>query len=1149
VSLRRRRAAVAVVICLCSIVGAWNYFLSSGYLTPLLREKIEMLTGAKVELDSARFRLFKGLDLEGLSIQPPDGGEAILSAEAVHLEYRLWNLISNRAFGIERIVCHKPRVTLEYFQGPDGEETTNLQQLFSSFGSDEKSPLASLPLESLPMIEFHKGRIRRVDRTATKADVMEKPFHCVMLPVRQGEYRGIVELTAQRAPIWLRYACELDTGRLRLLGGSVSSEALDFLPPRFHTLVKRYKLRGEFLPVYREDAPKDADAFEVQLHNFSLELPPEDGGLTMRNIRGHVALEGSALRIDLAGRLVEFGNAELSARGHLSSLTNPAFDLDLALRGVKMPIQLDPNSPMAALLAKVETDFRIRGTGDVVAYLGRARGGNVRCRGYIAPQGVSGLYREFPLALKDVRGRIEFDETGIRGIDLTAKRGEGTLRAIGRLQDVRHLDHWRTLFDVKVTGENIALEPALLQALPPEGKQAWAGVQPSGRSDVGVHLSRRETSKKLALSVELRPRGELSLRCKEFPYPLHNCVGRVTVAKDIVTVHDIHSHHGKLQISASGTLEHLSAKTPTIRLQIQGSHMPYDKTLTDILPPDLQGFLTDLNYRGTIHPIAATITQSPGKALHYDVRLGLPNGALRYKPFPYALEEVNGTLHVLPEIIRIESLRARHGKQVVTAGGYYAPKKAGRDDFKILVGAEDAELTGDFLAAAQANPALAKAIKPFQYVGKADLLVEFTPSKNQDEVVGYAARLMPKGGQLLWDQLPYRMDTLTGEVLVQPERITLRDLKATHGKATLAVGGKVDLSALRTQATLAVKSSTPVDEDLLKVMTFLESPFDGNLQAGGTITTDLTQLQLTWDHATKTEPAKFAWTTDGRIGLADAQYKIDLADKEAHKLTGELLGHLGRRNDLFTAHADAALTTFQVEHIPLKEIRGELRCTERDRNVLQIQKLTARCQTGKLAGNVSVHLDGETEYEFDLSMVDVPLAATLTTEASRKLMKGSLQGRLAMHYKTGKKRIRQAEGHLEIVRGELYRLPVYLDTLSVLALQLPGKSAFQSGHIRYTLRDDTLNLREIFLTGKSISLLGSGTISLKTDALELSFLTGPPGKLPRIDQVSTEILRALSKQLMEIRVTGTTAKPKFQPRPLGRITTILETLLAPLKAR
>ncbi|MBT7170817.1 MAG: hypothetical protein HN909_03495, partial [Phycisphaerales bacterium] len=112
-SLRRRRAAVAVVICLCSIVGAWNYFLSSGYLTPLLREKIEMLTGAKVELDSARFRLFKGLDLEGLSIQPPDGGEAILSAEAVHLEYRLWNLISNRAFGIERIVCHKPRVTLE----------------------------------------------------------------------------------------------------------------------------------------------------------------------------------------------------------------------------------------------------------------------------------------------------------------------------------------------------------------------------------------------------------------------------------------------------------------------------------------------------------------------------------------------------------------------------------------------------------------------------------------------------------------------------------------------------------------------------------------------------------------------------------------------------------------------------------------------------------------------------------------------------------------------------------------------------------------------------------------------------------------------------------------------------------------------------
>ncbi|MCD4823192.1 MAG: hypothetical protein K8S55_10725, partial [Phycisphaerae bacterium] len=83
----------------------------------------------------------------------------------------------------------------------------------------------------------------------------------------------------------------------------------------------------------------------------------------------------------------------------------------------------------------------------------------------------------------------------------------------------------------------------------------------------------------------------------------------------------------------------------------------------------------------------------------------------------------------------------------------------------------------------------------------------------------------------------------------------------------------------------------------------------------------------------------------------------------------------------------------------------------------------------------------------------------------------------------------------------------------------------------------------------TISILGSGTLNMKTDALKLTFLTGPPGKLPRLSELADDILNALGKELMEIRVTGTLKKPKMETRSLRSIERIIRRLAAPMPER
>jgi len=69
-------------------------------------------------------------------------------------------------------------------------------------------------------------------------------------------------------------------------------------------------------------------------------------------------------------------------------------------------------------------------------------------------------------------------------------------------------------------------------------------------------------------------------------------------------------------------------------------------------------------------------------------------------------------------------------------------------------------------------------------------------------------------------------------------------------------------------------------------------------------------------------------------------------------------------------------------------------------------------------------------------------------------------------------------------------------------------------------------------------------MDMRTEAIKLSFLTGPPGRVPRLSGLR-DLLGGLLRQIVEIEVVGTVAKPRTRTVPLRSLDDIVRTLTNP----
>src|SRR5207249_4483784 len=130
------------------------------------------------------------------------------------------------------------------------------------------------------------------------------------------------------------------------------------------------------------------------------------------------------------------------------------------------------------------------------------------------------------------------------------------------------------------------------------------------------------------------------------------------------------------------------------------------------LPESLKTFVAGFNATGKID-VKAHIRQEPGKEFRNEFHIHIHDAAIKWKGFPYPLENVSGFVDVYPDHWEFQNFQGSHNGGHVVLNGKSIPRtdNAGQNAFGISL-----EITGRNVALDQE---LRDALRPMKELHKA----------------------------------------------------------------------------------------------------------------------------------------------------------------------------------------------------------------------------------------------------------------------------------------------------------------------------------------------------------------------------------------------------------------------------------------------
>ncbi|MBN1942328.1 MAG: hypothetical protein JW849_03440 [Phycisphaerae bacterium] len=1160
VSPRRRRVGLLLLALLLALVYAGWYFTRSSHIRREAKRALEALTGADVDVDDASFRLFEGIRLFHVRVRMRDDDEHFFTAEEVLLKHKPASLVFQRRIEPTEIVCLRPMVNLEY-----EENDSNAERLFRLASSrPREGENRSIPL---PRIVLKDGLLRsRVRREGRVGPVVEEQFTAVLQPKEGRKYEVTVQGPRRgggETVEWARLVLDAETGTIRPISGSATERWFVHMPPEYRTWIDRYDFRGEFTLLEGEGTDPQQGRYEIALEDFSMKLPESEGNLTLSEVRGRLRFTKTYVEMhQITGRVEEAGRAVFTLNGRYDGYAKDSpFQARIDIRGVRFPDEI--RGPLAKIVATVRREFRPDGKADVSMTFRRDEQGQNHCDGQLKPRDAKMTYRRFPLPVDHVRGAVHFTRRGADRVSLTARRGAATFTIDGELR--RDQEHRKTLYDVRVSGKNVPLDAAVRNALPEQYHKVWNALHPSGTCDVDVHVVKNEPLVNATVDVDFHMKGFTGVTFDAFAYPLKNLFGEVTLRGKDVTILEARSRDGRMTVHAEGTVRGLTTKDLAIDLNVRAARVPMDKTLLGAVKGNLRSRLKELQPGGEIRRLTAHVTKQGSQPVDYDILADLEDASFCYKQFPYAVRNAAGEVQITPPQAVLRDVQGAHGEAKVTISGTIDLQNhdARQPGYDLAIQADDVTLGREFHEALP--PKLREVWKSLSPAGRADFDATLR-STGDDTPLEYRVAVETKDASLRYEDFPYTFRHVAGRAVVTPGVVNIEKMQSRQGEMQADVSGVIRHTPDGARdVTLHVSAQNlPIDKEFLAAVPKEVVPLIERIAPGGKVDAELKTLHIRRPPNASTQPgatnpptsapSAVAWNAEGNVTFRDLVLDIGFGPK---KMTGRIVGKAGQEGRKKLAlDARAELSRLAFKHHEIIDLKGRL-IKRAESDTLQVNNISGRAYDGKIDGELTIRLKEPLHYELSASVWNVDLGKFVNANQPDPKkwanLNGLLSGRLSMEAAGGKRPTRQITGELILSRGRLFELPVFLGLVNVVYLQLPGESAFNRGFVNYHLKNDILRFSEIYLTGwdrqtnmgKGISILGSGTLNVKNEKLDLTFLTGPPGDLPRLGEITEDLLEALSRSLVEVRVTGTLKKPKMDTVPLSPLATIIRRLLEP----
>ncbi len=306
----------------------------------------------------------------------------------------------------------------------------------------------------------------------------------------------------------------------------------------------------------------------------------------------------------------------------------------------------------------------------------------------IEPLGMTGEFDDFPVPLREVRGRIDIDASAIprRNIRIEleglACDRPATLRGTIRGEKATS----EILLDI--TGKDVLLDHRIEKAIPPRvrnvvrqfyptrSREQGLAAQPMGQGDIVALIRRNHGETKIRKQFTLTFR-KTSVRYDQFPYPLENVSGVLVLYPDHWEARGFRGEHAGGEMFFDGRSYPLADRVPLegefspperVHIRLRGKNILLDQTFENALVPtsgkerrDLQAAWRRLRLAGRLN-FSAEVIDHPGQPQDIDVAADVQGCSIQPAFFDYAMHDLRGKVRYAGGMLELTGMRARHGQ-------------------------------------------------------------------------------------------------------------------------------------------------------------------------------------------------------------------------------------------------------------------------------------------------------------------------------------------------------------------------------------------------------------------------------------------------------------------------------------------------------
>lgn len=1181
----------SIALLLLAAALTYRYYTRPDRLKAFVEQILRTTVGSAARIESAEFTWSEGLRIHGLALTSPDDSDSstspkpgTLARPAVvlpELQVRLspWRLLYGQT-RINGILLLAPTI---YVARDAASGSVNVAPIFRSISFPASHASAASP----PTIEVQNARVLVARCNGSAVDMIED----ITLNVRarpRREDSSILDLVWETvsAPSSRGQATlDLQSSTLINVNGGLPWMSLEAVAIGVGTEVAAAGTWSDLLGLsgrvravdyhFTADTRGRLDSSAlIELKNASLAIPINEAERQLDPASRYLRFDAVNGNVELRARRVE---ARFDARLHdadvkivatftgvsnqLQSLGDVEVDATVRVEGLTLPRREDdaPDAERRIVrhwpqLVHFYNEFDPHGRADLEGEF-RIRPGNppdVEVRRFtMISRGGDARQEDFPYRVREIQGALDYGPEGFHLRDLCGRHGESRVCVSGTVGGVTRC----APIDLLISGQDIAIDDDLAAAFPDWFQKIRDELSPVGTVDFTVQARRfpcedyRPAPWDWTASIELN---EVSAMHREFPYPLNRLTGSIEAGSRRIRLDQIRGFADDSPILVAGAFEIRKAGIEEFQLYLELLDLPIDNDLMCVAGDEVAAALRSWNPQGTIDLFAA-INRKPGDPyLEHSALVRLNGIFVRPEKFPIDVHDLYGTLHLKDDFIRLDGLIGRTAGGSIDAGGTL-PTHGKWGAVDLWIHGHDLVLDDDVRRAVP--PSIRKNLADLELLGTAsvDLNVSGRVEPSDDNLT-FQTTLFLNGVEIRHAALPIPLTEVRGVIRVDHDGAESQGLTARLG--TSYGRGRFDFSRDPSAVGLDAQGEVlqiRLEEDVGNILPERVRRSWAHLAPKGRADLRISKLQFR--------------RADG-AGHSTLQLaaEINLTDTDLHGdfEAGRIRGHVGLEGWLVDSGRNTRLGgTISLESLEVSEREigpvfspWTFVADEHAAGKLSIGPLAGQMYDGSLAGNAEFTFRPDaTNYTYSLMGHRIHLESLLNASAARRASvlesveaPGTVNAYLQVSGTAGVPDSRRGVGSVQILDGYLYKLPLLVAVLNVVNLSIPQRDYFNDAHADFYLSGNTIRIEDFALESREIALVGAGTMSLPDYTVDLKLVNLRPIRWARLP-ILEDVVSGVSRNLIELHVTGPLARPSVRALPLGQLTDELRSLFQKRKSK